>query len=327
MRIALRPSRRQGIACLLLLIGSAAAFLSARSVISAGCAQATFRSAGVFTVGTAPRSIATGDFNGDNRPDFVTGNYDSDDVSVYVSNQLNDLVNIGNFHVGAHPRSVATGDFNGDLKTDIVTANDTDRQVALILNNGAGGFSIPSKVNLLSEGLHAAVSDFNNDGTSDVAVATSVGIKILLGDGMGSLFVTSAPGTADFLVVGDFDSDGDPDLAANHSQVLRNNGAGTFTIVPSCSSMTFDSIAAGDFNGDGKLFWLGQEYLKTESGQGLELAMDASTLRLALTYRRWPTLPTRLRRPTSITMGRWMLQLPMAVAATWRCFSAMVSAI
>lgn len=119
---------------------------------------------------------------------------------------------------GISPSAVAIGDFNGDGKQDLAIANLSSNTVSILLGDGAGNFTLVSSNETGNNPDSIAVGDFNNDGKLDLAVANNLGgdsgsISILLGDGTGKF--TRGP---------------------------------TYGI----SGETF-SIAAGDFNGDGKL--------------------------------------------------------------------------
>ncbi len=105
------------------------------------------------------------------------------------------------------------------------------------------------------------IGDFNNDGAPDSAVLTSDGAVILLVNvGMGSHNLTTPisglnhPGG---MVAGDFDGDGNLDLAiadTQDSQVALYRGRGDGTFYPAVNYSTGNpcyAIAAGDFNGDG----------------------------------------------------------------------------
>jgi hypothetical protein len=185
--------------------------------------------------------------------------------------------NPANFDVGIAPRSIVTGDFNRDGKNDLAIANygsgqgSPDGAISILLNNSSGGFSpatnIPAGINPRS----IVSADFNRDGNPDLAVVNYVNgtccissfVSILLGNGAGNFAQAGAPlavgNDASSLAVGDFNRDGNADLAATTLlpsgavSVLLGNGAGAFG---SAQAFTVggrpESIAAGDINGDGK---------------------------------------------------------------------------
>ncbi len=114
--------------------------------------------------------------------------------------------------------------------------------------------------------MSVAVGDFNGDGKPDLAIASGDGtVTVLLGTGGGGF--AAAPGSPfpagsgpSAVAVGDFNGDGKPDLAiadydANRVTVLLGDGTGRFTAAPSSpfpAGSQPDSVAVGDFNGDGK---------------------------------------------------------------------------
>lgn len=114
------------------------------------------------------------------------------------------------------------------------------------------------------------IADFNGDGIADVAIAnySDNTITVLLGKGDGTF--APAPGSpitvtsvARSIVAGDFNHDGKIDLAMTNSfyngvvTILLGNGDGSFTPAPGLpttvgdSFQIVDSLATGDFNGDG----------------------------------------------------------------------------
>ena len=128
-----------------------------------------------------------------------------------------------------NPSSIATADFNNDGKLDLVIADGFG--FAVFLGNGGGSF-VNSFGAGTSAGPHAvAVGDFNGDGNLDVAMAFSLDffsnntttIFIYLGDGRGN-FTSSLSQLIEFsgrghpiLATGDFDGDGNLDLAVADS--------------------------------------------------------------------------------------------------------------
>lgn len=117
-----------------------------------------------------------------------------------------------------------------------------------------------------------AAADFNGDSKADLAILADSSLAVLLGNGDGtfnaalgspiSLFTQGNDPVADALVLGDFNNDGNLDIAiadSNYSSanipVLLGNGDGTFTLSssPGSVSPTACSVSAADFNRDGNL--------------------------------------------------------------------------
>jgi hypothetical protein len=173
-----------------------------------------------------------------------------------------------NFGVGTTPFSVAVGDFNGDGKQDLAAANNTSFDVSVLLGNGAGGFGAATSFGVGANPFSVVVGDFNGDGKQDLAIANnnSENVSVLLGDGAGGFSAAVDFGVGDVprsLAVGDFNGDGRQDLATANLASIANNpdnvavllgdGAGSFSAATNFTVGTGpESIAIGDFNGDGK---------------------------------------------------------------------------
>ncbi len=231
-------------------------------------------------------TVVAGDFLGNGKPDLAfVGGAGTDasgyGVSLVVGNGDGTFTSSplqGPHQVGLY--GVQRGDFNGDGKQDLAVTNWDDNTVTIMLGNGDGTFSqAGSPIPVGPAPIALGVGDFNHDGNLDLAVLNSDvkksgspngSVTILLGNGDGTF--TQAPGSPiakpslydspTNIAIGDFDGDGTLDLAIADGGpgsiwILLGNGDGTFrnTAVDPISTQMFynGGIAAGDFNGDGKL--------------------------------------------------------------------------
>jgi hypothetical protein len=181
---------------------------------------------------------------------------------------------------GIYPIGIAAADLNGDRLPDIVTA---DGFISVQLRDPSGGFNAPVNYNLQSgsQAVAVALADLNADGHNDVVAAGSMQgsagtVEVVLGKGDGTLgqqhsyAIGGYPGGefafASGIVIGDFNRDGKPDVAAGFQtpsnsspgggiSVLLGNGDGTLgsAIDYAAGGLPVLGMATGDFNGDGKL--------------------------------------------------------------------------
>jgi hypothetical protein len=170
------------------------------------------------------------------------------------------------------PVNLVTADFNNDGIADLATITLT-QGVLVYFGLGNGVFQPPAPIPVAGTAWALAVGDFNNDGNMDLAVLTQptlagpdqVTLLFNQGDGTfipGGSFTTGGTGQST-LVVADFDGVNGPDIAVIHASsntvnVLLNNGSGTLsapimTSGTAAAPLNFPtSLAAGDFNHDGK---------------------------------------------------------------------------
>jgi hypothetical protein len=167
-------------------------------------------------------------------------------------------------------RQFAVADLNHDGVMDIVGAatlntNNQPGRVVVLLGTGGGAFGPASSINGTGDGTqHVAAGDLDGDGHLDL-VTTNVSnfssASILRGTGTGAFEPARHLGTAyqaRWPTLGDFDEDGDLDLAvvsrfASTVSVHRNNGDATFgsaKILPVPTGPT--TLASGDVDGDGR---------------------------------------------------------------------------
>lgn len=216
-------------------------------------------------VGATPNAAAVGDFNKDGRLDLAVALASGgNNVAVLLGNGDGTFQPPLTVAAGGNPQSLVALDYDNDNNLDLAVANTVG--VRLLKGDGAGNFTSGALLATLSTPVFVAAADFNNDGALDLAVthinASSVSVFIANGSGGFNAKQDYAIGSASFnLTVGDFDLDGDKDIATANSlanaagavSVLLNNGNGTFGAKTDFAAGTSpQGIATGDLNGDGK---------------------------------------------------------------------------
>ena len=224
-----------------------------------------------YAAGSYPSYVAVGDFNNDKRLDFVTANFYSNDVSVFIgykelvfSNIVTQL-SIGN---ESRPRSLACADLNNDKIMDIITANSGTNSIGVFL--GHGNLSFTSATVFSRSPCSIAAGDFDNDTRVDIVFAScnSDYIGVLLGNGDGS-FKTVMNYSTGFsssshrsLSIKDMNNDTKLDILVTNFDsstigVFLGYGNGTFSTTMISFQLGYQSnpifAAVGDFNSDKKL--------------------------------------------------------------------------
>ncbi|WP_263351093.1 FG-GAP-like repeat-containing protein [Acidicapsa acidisoli] len=231
----------------------------------------SFTSPEFFRTDESPASIAVGDFNNDGLLDMAVANETGNTVTILLGAGNGTFAQAPNspVTVGSDPAFVVMGDFNGDGIEDLAVTEVGDGTVTILLGHGDGTFqqATGSPVATGNDPLSAAVGDFNGDGNLDLTVANHEDgtATILLGNGNGTFRqAVNSPVNVGIspksVIIADFNGDGIPDLAvandypANTVAILLGNGNGTFTESPDSPipvGQSPESIAVGDFNGDG----------------------------------------------------------------------------
>ncbi|MFN8349376.1 MAG: FG-GAP-like repeat-containing protein [Spirosomataceae bacterium] len=233
------------------------------TVNNPACSQGTFGGSTNISVGSAPYTVAVGDFNGDSKQDLATANLNANTVSIRLGDGSGGFSGTTNVNVGSLPYSVAVGDFNGDGKQDIATANFNSNTVSVRMGNGTGNFSGVTEIPVAESPIAIAVGDFNGDGNADLATANfiSANVSVRLGDGTGNFSGTTEVNVGAnpySIAIGDFNGDSKQDLAAANAgsstvSVRMGDGAGNFSGATEISVGSSPySVAIGDFNNDGK---------------------------------------------------------------------------
>jgi Ca2+-binding RTX toxin-like protein len=253
------------------------------NTMAAGATTPGFAPQQTFAAGSFPFWVVAADVNGDGRPDLITANQRSNNVSVLLNTTTAGASSATfpaqqTFATGTDPRSVAVADVNGDGRPDLLVANNGSNSVSVLLNTttaGASSASFAAQLTLATgtNPYSVATADVNGDGRPDLLVANSGSntVSVLLNT------TTPGAGTPSFaaqqafatdtnprsVAAADVNGDGKPDLVvanqgSNTASVLLNltgTGAPSATFAP---QQTFaagngpTSVAAADVNGDSR---------------------------------------------------------------------------
>jgi uncharacterized protein (TIGR03437 family) len=181
------------------------------------------------TAQKAPLAITSADFNGDGIPDLAVANTAVATVSVYLGTGGGKFSSATSFNLPSDcsPAYLTAGIFTGAAAPDLLAVCALG-EVVVLPNSGAGTFGashstilpVPAWVgNLMLGSIHPAIADFNLDGHLDLAVPT---------------FDTNAFAGSWYLLLGNGNGSFEPPSPLYFSGLLPL------------------SLAAGDFNGDGK---------------------------------------------------------------------------
>jgi len=235
-----------------------------------------FSSKSNFTLAGSLGVLTGGDFNGDSKADLavLTNNFAGTlgQVAILTGNGAGGFSAPASFAAGGVPNALTVSDLNADGRLDLAVANSYLGTVTVLLNDGSGSFSATpySPMRAAPKVDFIVAADLNRDGLPDLITANYEPrtVSIFLNSGAGFAAATtltfSSGGSPRSVRVGDFNADGNPDLAAavhnsfsdyfaGNVAILTGDGMGNF------SAPTFFTAGGAardfvveDFNRDGK---------------------------------------------------------------------------
>ncbi|KKW16960.1 MAG: FG-GAP repeat protein [Candidatus Magasanikbacteria bacterium GW2011_GWA2_50_22] len=227
----------------------------------------TFASPLDFATGVNSFQVASGDLDGDGKPDLIVTNFSSNTISVFRNTSASgsitfatkvDIAGAGLYGVNA-PYGIAISDLDGDGKPDFVVTNSgyPSSSVSIFRNtSSSGSIAFESPIDFAT-GLYSsgvAVSDIDGDGKPDIAItnagnntlsilrnislpgsitSSSFNAKVDISSGAEpeGIAISDVDGDGKYtIVVGDVDGDGRPDL------VVGNAYSNAFTVLRNTTS-------------------------------------------------------------------------------------------
>jgi hypothetical protein len=226
-----------------------------------------------YSVGRAPWGVIATKANDDDILDLVSINYRDSSVSVMMGR------GDGLFEEAFHrewemdfwyannwgPESVAAGDIDGDGDNDLVATQ--YHHIAILENPGDGMYEKVGEYWVHGPPEEVIMADLDNDLDIDIATCGYSYAAVLLNDGTGQFTQLdridlrgASYGASYRLCAGDFDNDGDLDLATaswitpHGIEILINDGSAGFTVTTLHEvGHTPYAVFTADFNLDNKL--------------------------------------------------------------------------
>ncbi len=229
-----------------------------------------------FPTGTTPYTVFVGDVDGDGKPDLVTANQNSGNISVLRNTSTSGSMSFAakvDFPAGNVPRSVAIGDIDGDGKPDFVVANNNSNSVSVLRNTStSGSISFASKVDFAigKNTYSVAIGDLDGDGKPDFVTTDNTapyGISVLRNTS--TVGAINADAKVDFttatnpisVAIGDVDGDGIPEISVANA---GSNSVSVFQINLSVAPVTLTDIRAYQQNTGVKIEWTAQQEINID---------------------------------------------------------------
>ena len=229
------------------------------------------------SAGTAPQGVSIADLDGDGKPELITANVNSHNISVFRNTSSPGIISFAlpvSFATGFNAQSIIVRDLDLDGKPDVGVVANGANTVAVFRNLCTPGvIAFQPKINLATgNGPNwIDVGDLDGDGLPDLAVANNQTTTVSVFRNTSSVGVISFSGKIDYFVgdfpqhvaIGDLNGDGKPDLAVTDNagglslvSIYKNNcSPGIISFAAKTDYLTGsapNALVIGDIDGDGR---------------------------------------------------------------------------
>ena len=220
--------------------------------------------------GGEPTFAIDGNFDGGSRPDLAILDPTAETVTIWRGQSFGRFTRSTVLTTGNIPKGIAVGEFNGDTDPDLAVSNRGDDTISLFTGTGASAatFTVAGTVPAGTDPGAIVAGQFDANTDSDLAVVNETGdtFSVLFGTGASAATFNApipnalgAGANPRGIAVGEFNGDGDPDLA------VGNIGSDEVKVVTGASGVNFNPfatittgsldptfLAAADLDGDGR---------------------------------------------------------------------------
>lgn len=236
----------------------------------------SFAAPQTFATGTSPQDVYAADFDSDGKPDLISSDRGSAQVSVRLNTSVVGTISFAaaqTFATGVNPHRVHAADLDGDGKPEFMTADHGGQQVSYRLNTSSVGsisFGPALTIALGNNGFSVSAADIDGDGKREILASTgasSYGVRIFRNtSSVGSLSFAASYDVPMGVCVHDIhavdvngdgllDVNGSSSSATAHYQVRANHstiGNISFEITPTIAGNSAFGAYAADFDSDGR---------------------------------------------------------------------------